>query len=543
MAVDSIKQLRIILLAGLFLIILSGIVLLAAILFQGSGSRQQDSFNRILREYDTAFNEIFFTEREFDYLNSELDRLEKRAISVESWLSILKRRRTLANIHPSSMANYRKSLENALKAYPSSEPVIAIASAALIKNSAINKENEEQLRLWLSLFNDTRFNDLRLALHVLLGDFKNPQSAFSVNPGIISDNTESISVNLAILKTLRGNYHGAAADIHALLSNPTAVSLRFAAEYYFDFGDLLRSAEIFSYLSEFSQSPENAEKAIIRQADALYLAGFTETASSIWSILPFNETSLYNLAITSMDGDQQQAALFLERLVNMDEISGTPSLARQFGLIRYSRLFDYYAALEILMRSSPDKHPYIDLEICKRHAREQNLGRQIAETWLLLDRHEGNRELYRWAAWHFFLQRRFDESKILLDRLNLHQITDYWIEIYRAVQLMNEGYLDDAQNILRSIPANQSAWYVYANLGRILETSGSPARALEQYEMAMQLLLSDSLNNKTAARVQLRIARCLTALNRHLEAHRALQYALDLDPLNLAARLEMDRFF
>jgi len=537
---NSIQPLRITLLAGLILFVLSGIVLTAFYFMDRSASaatRQQDSFNRILREYDEAFDGFYLTEREFDYLNSELDRLEKRAISVESWLSVIKRRRTLASLHAPSNTNYRNTINSALKAYPSSEPIIAIAASALVKNSGINRETERQLREWLPYISDADFNNLRLGLHVILGDFNNPERALSLPVSIFTDGSENITVNLALLKTLRSDYRGANADIQMILSSasPSVNAMRFAAEYHYDFGDLLRSAEIFSYINDV--------QAIIRQADALYLAGYTDIAEAIWVILAdfSNATSLYNLSLITED--PAKAAGYLERLVKIEtdhDVIQKSTLAREFGLIRYSRLLDHNSAISLLGSSvnfSPQKYPYVDLEICKRHAQSQHLGRQIAETWLLLDRHEKNEELYEWALWHFFFQRSFDEAKILLDRMDILSLNAQWVDVYRALYLMNDGSLEEAQIILRKYPAESVNWYVNANHGRILETLRSTTRALEQYELASAKVKDP----KSAAIIQMRIARCFTALNRPSEARRTLQYALDLDPGNLGARLELDK--
>jgi hypothetical protein len=48
-------------------------------------------------------------------------------------------------------------------------------------------------------------------------------------------------------------------------------------------------------------------------------------------------------------------------------------------------------------------------------------------------------------------------------------------------------------------------------------------------------------DRKTAAKIQLRIAKCFSASERPSEAWRALEYALDLDPDNLTTRLELER--
>jgi len=534
MQISSARLLRITLLSGVMLLVLTGAVLSVFFFIERSAARttrQQDSFYRILREYDAAARDSFGTEREFDHLNGELDKLEKRAIGVESWLSILKRRRKLAAIHPLSMVNYRNSINSALNAYPYSQQIAAISAAALIKNSSINREAEERLRGWLSLFTDPSFNELRLAIHVILGDFGTPHRAAIIPANIYTDGTEAVTLDLAILKTLRADYRGATADIQAILGapHPSTNALRFAAEYNYDFGDLLRSAEIFSLIDD--------DKAMIRQADALYLAGFPESAGAVWSILADleNENSLYNLAVTS---EENEAAVYLEKLVNITTVSDADS--RQFGIIRYSRFLDEPAAITVLQKSagfSPDDYPFIDLEICKRQSQGRDIGRQLADTWLLLDRHPENEDLYSWAAWRFFFQRRIDEAAILLDRMELLRFDAQWVRFYRALQLMNDGRLDEAQSILRSIQSQEVNWHIYANLGRIIESQRSAGRALEQYELAA----AKAQDPKVAARIQLRIARCYTALNSPIDARRALQTALDLDDENLTARLELQR--
>lgn len=528
--------------------VLSGGILTAFHLFDKNVfgiAERPDSFTRMLREYDVLAGEINGAEKDFERMNRELDKLEKRAIGVESWLSVLKRRRNLARLHPPSIENYRKSVNKALEAYPLSQHIAAIAAEALVKDAAINREAEQLLRKWLPLLTDPFFNTLRLGLHVILGDFRNPASATHISSGLFSDGTEDITVDLTILKILLADIRGAAADIQTMLysNSSSASSLNLAAEFYYDFGDLRRSAEIFFLM--------NDERAMIRAADALYLAGFRDSAKSIWSILAespsgpndegsttvlSNERSLYNLGVTSENNDE--AAAYLERLINTGTAANTDG--RQFGLIRYSRLLDLPQALLALEKTEglqPAGYPFIDLEICRRQAQWQELGRQLAEAWLLLDRHPENEDLYQWAVWLFLYQRNFSETKILLSRIENLQFTDQWARVYRAIQLMFEGDIETAEDILFSIPSQDAEWPVFANLGRIMEAQRSPGRALEQYELAAAKVQ----NPKTAARIQLRIARCFSSLGRASETLRAIEYALELDPENLTARLELDR--
>ena len=527
--------LRVTLLAGLILLIFSGGVLTVFYLFERNASkatRQQDTFFRLLREYDISAGIFVGTEREYEQLNSELDRIEKRVIGVESWLSVLKRRKHLANVYPPSVPAYHDSVTRALEAYPQSQPLAAVAAAAFVKDSGLNPQTQERLRGLLPLLTDQAFNELRLSLHVILGDFKNPQTAAQIPDDLFSIGSEDIAVDLAVIKILRSDFQGAAAEIQGLLGlsrRPSENSLRFAAEYHYDFGDLRRAAELFSHIED--------DEALLRQADALYLAGYTGSARSIWSMLEEtkNENSLYNLAVTAQTLDE--AASYFEKLVNADSSAVKDSL--QFGLIRYSRLLDYPQAMNVLKRVEKNKlaFPYIDLELCRRDSFLQERGRQLAEAWLLLDRHPENEDLYHWAAWQMFFQRYFEEAEILLKRTETLQFSGNWLPVYKAVYLMEDGDIDTAEKLLRSASGEDAQWHVYANLGRILEAQRSASRALEQYEKADAM----TENPKIASRILLRIARCHSALGRPTETILALQYAVDLDPDNHSARLELDR--
>jgi len=527
--------LRITFIAGLMLFVLTGILLTGFYLFErnaGKSTRAQDSFSRILREYDISADVYIGTEKEFEKLNKELDRLEKKAIGVESWLSVLKRRRALARRYPPSMGNYRASINRALKVYPSSQPLAALACAALIKDTAINEEAQNDLRSFLPLLTDGDFNKLRLSIHVLLGDFKNPQKAELLPEDLLSDGTEVITQNLIIMKILNTE-SGAASDIQAVINSsvPSQNFIRFAAEYNYDFGDIRRAAVLFSRLE--------GDWAIGRQADCIYLAGFPASARSLWLILSSvpNERSLYNLAVTT--DDAQEAAVYLQKIIDMN--SEAFSNSRQFALIRYSRLLPNAQALNALEKTdklTPLAFPYIDLEICKRKTESQQPARKIAEAWLLLDRHFEDEDLYRWASWLMSFQRYYDELNILLKRrVSDHYQESEWLKFFKSVQFMLDGNIDSAFDLLQSIPEENAGWFVYANRGRILEAQRSFSKALEQYKLAVE----KNPENKTASKIFYNIARCFTALSRPSDSLLALEDALNIDPDNHTARLEYER--
>jgi tetratricopeptide (TPR) repeat protein len=543
------RILRVTLFTGLILLVLSAVIIFCLNFFNIGNSktaRQQNSFYSLLREYDLQMQVFARTDREAETLNGYLDNLEKNTVTVESWLSVLKRRKILAKLHKPSAENYHNSIKHALEAYPMSQPLAAIAAAAVVKDTAINKNMEASLREWLPLLTEPAFNSIRLNLHILLGDLNGPQKTPQLPKDLVSDGTEEISVNLALAKTLRGDLNGAAADIYQILNSPSPLinSIRFAAEYYYDFGDPGRSAKLFSLIDD--------DTARIREADALYLAGFTNSARAIWLYLAaspetaLSETSLYNMAVTAPD--QDEAFAFLEKLVMADvsNIKDSPfSAGKQFGLIRYSRFLPYNQAITVLAGTKNlelSGYPYIDLEISKRHAQGPGLGRQLAETWLLLDRHPENEDLYQWAAWFMFFQRHYDEAKILLNRLEYLPTAGHWFSFYKAVQAMREGSLEAAEQKLLSISGETPEWQVYANLGCIYEANRSFSRALKQYELSFENLQITS-NYKTASRLQFRIANCSSALGHAGEVRKALEYALYLDPDNQTARFEHDKLF
>jgi tetratricopeptide (TPR) repeat protein len=109
---------------------------------------------------------------------------------------------------------------------------------------------------------------------------------------------------------------------------------------------------------------------------------------------------------------------------------------------------------------------------------------------------------------------------------------------------METGSLDQAEERLRAMteaPANRAIWQAAANLGLILESRHAPFPALEYYEIAAARMPASLLRAQAASRLQLRIAGCLRTLGRTEDSRRVLRYSLDLNPDNLAARLELRR--
>jgi hypothetical protein len=555
--------------AGIIMVLLIGGLLASVYFSRYKGEIVQSGFYTLLRDYNFKHRRILqeglSQYQEVDSLNRELDRLEKKAEGVENWLSILKRRRQIAALDSRYIQMYRESSSRAVIAFPHSEPITITAAAALIHDSAITREREEELRKTLPQLISSRFTTARLSFHILLGDFKDPGRAAAnlphefLEPELLSLSDQSaakIVPNLVIIKILAGDTSGAEAMINAEFARGGGSSrssnefIRLAAEYFYDFGDMLRSAELFSMLPD--------EIALIRQADALWLAGYAQNARNLWVITASRPSALYNLAVTSQT--QAEARTQYELLLGRTDVDEP---YHQYGVIRYSRLVDApkaLASLDAWRQQNNSTEPsntalprpettlsinaLLDLEKTKRRMEIAEAARTTAETWLLLDSYPGVEELYKWGAWRLAFQRNYTESALLLRAASRHNFTGDWKGIYGSLLFINEGDLDAAENILSTIPLNNENWIVAANLGRIYEVSQSPSRAIANYEKAFAIISNNVLFEgwkEAGSRIQIRIAYCHRITGNNSESRRALEYALELNPDNLNARLELNR--
>jgi tetratricopeptide (TPR) repeat protein len=634
---DSSRLLRVAVFSGAVLLLATGGILAGiyasvdpALLRETVG---ESGFYRLLRDYDFKSKKYFEAgavpaRRELDSLDYDLGRMEKAAETVESWLSVLKRRRLLADSDPRFNKAYLQSARRAASAFPNSGPVTAVASAALIRSAdfAATGDAEAEIRKALPLLESPPLASMRLGFHVLLGDFQTPAKAAAflppdllteaaLSPELLSavavSEAEAVITDFVIINTLRSDMRDAttavqaAAAVQSRLSAdirpPSLEFTRFAAEYYYDFGDLLRSAQLFSRLGD--------EAALGRQADALWLAGHPDLARNIWKMLtvsenrPLQNRSLYNLALTAPS--RAEAEGLFSRLAGQNDTPESGDFNRQYGLIRYSRLFDSPKAREILETGKPaaavpvgnniparntvstrnnastrgngssgddgstgddgssraevpeTEKPLadtlIDLEILKRQTETEELARAAAETWLLLDRYPRTEELYHWGAWFFNWQRNYPESAILLRNAARHNFSGRWTGTYSALQQIRDGNPGGAEEILAAFKnddARYATWADVANLGRVLEARRAPTAALENYQRAVEMLIDGEeagndndirRKRQTASRIQFRIAQCLKTLARPAESRDALVYALELDPNNLNAKLELER--
>ncbi|MDR3147654.1 MAG: hypothetical protein LBU00_04670, partial [Treponema sp.] len=406
----------------------------------------QDPFHRLLREYDLVADSPP-DPAQLDAQISLLDRMERSAQGVESWLSLLKRRRALAGTSLRMLLLYQASSRRAAAVFPWSEPLAAVAAAALLQGtapgataeaaasaedtdahrtaqSAAQAANRAELRAYAALIKETSLCPLALGVSILIGDLASPdrlpaQEALLsaalplVRPGMPRDQGDRLIANLAILRLLKGDYRGAEAQILGIARSENPELRNFLGEYYYDFGDPLQAAVMFNRVGD--------ERALIRSADALWLGGKTESAGTIWRALngqsgtnpvepALRLRSLYNLAAGAPDTAERNKWLSLLIAGGQENPGLAWEPAYLYGLTAYTRTLDPYEALALLDIPETGPEPAMaalrDLEILRRRGELWPLDRTLAETWLLLGRYPQDSRLYQWAAWYFSHQRR-----------------------------------------------------------------------------------------------------------------------------------------
>jgi tetratricopeptide (TPR) repeat protein len=537
---------------GLFLAVILCAVLIFISLRPGRdyAAPAGDVFRRLLRDYDLIAAADPGREN-LDSLNALLDRVEKNTQGVESWLSLLKRRRALAALSPRMLTPYREASRRAAEAFPWSEPLAALALASALLGAPVTEGAAETLRDYGARITSTSLSPLALSAAVLCGDFDNPRRAAEnrgetllsaalplMRSGLSGRRGDRFVINLALLKLINRDYRGAEAQLQGLSRAAASEQGAFLGEYYYDFGPL-RAAEIFGRAGD--------GKGLLRSADALWLGGKPENARHIWLALskaaPAEpETlirSLYNLGASDPAGGEPWFTLLYQAGEDNPSVREDPGYG--YGLIAYTRSLPPYEALALLDRwRTPETAALGDLEMLRRRGELWVPDRTAAEAWTLLGRYPEDQRLYRWAAWYFDFQRRGGEGAVLIKTAGYRGIRGPWLDLSAALGDLEAGRLEEAEEKLRSIVqdrGNRPLWQAEADLGLILEARRAPAEALEHYEIAA----GRARDGRAASRLQLRIAGCLRALGRQEESRRALLYSLDLNPGNLAARLELRR--
>ena len=574
-----------------FVSIYGGIPLFSPIKFGKS------SFTQALEEYDQKDKDGL----SFKKHNSLLDALEKKAFDIESVLSVLKRRRILA-FHARSereqyLASYIQAALRSRKQYPYSAQIGALAGEALILNGFSGEgETAAELQELAMLMSEGALANLSLAFSVYAGFWRDPAEARHLNKELFTllcslaqgEEREKYLVDACIRSILEDNSGEAFVMVNALfteapLRDETVV---FGAEFFYDYGNYLRAAELFSAFSD--------SRSIARQADALWLGNYKDSARVLWRTaaadtndaansrvnggvdLPsIKARSYYNLA--SSTANRQEASYYLEQLFasNSEYEPG-----KTFGIIRYSRIAPADRAIAILLQTDYEREGLYDLELLRRRSEDWTVDKSVAETWMLLNRHNSDGRLFEWAVWYFDFQHRYEETSLALRNAGINRVEGPWSALHRAYALVRERQYAEAEKSLRSIVRSpqetqnapgrrtQPLWQAGADLAMLLEKQNNFQEALQYYEIASDQLIALIAGTQTevfpadgsspveekgipaagvspemrdAARIQLRIAGVLRALGKTPESVRALDYALDLDPENMEARLEKRR--
>jgi tetratricopeptide (TPR) repeat protein len=535
-------------------------------------------------------------------IEERLSRLQKLAGSVEEQLSVLKRRRALAQIDRRYIDSYKNAAREAAEAYAYSSLIAAVAAEALLLGGAPQGDDLDRLKNYGSRVSQSRFGLLELGIHFFTGDLENSARAVAL-PGIdrlLSEEypalTEQIRRDLLIddflLRVYRRDISGASQRLDTLLAAssesmnmaqipsvyiPTELT-RLGAEFYYDHNNPLKAAQLFLILG--------GETDIERAADSLFLAGEVSGARNIWFTLssgtmnvdlvarpagiPVRTRSYYNLAATA--ANREDETYWLEQMFSALNLAAnlatnpaanpaanparsSPSgssaqapmdSARLFSILRYSRLLQTDTANAILgdaMNGDYSGNPLLDLELLRRAVDSFPPTRAAAEVWMLLGRHPTDEAVYEWAAWYFALKKLYPETDRLLLEAGRKGMYGAWYDLHRGLALLREGKTNEGERVFKEAVQDSSPdWRIMANLGRIYESRRSISTALEYYESAAALVSEKLPQEKpAAAQVQMRISRCLEALGRMEESRRAVEYAYELDPDNLNIRRELRR--
>lgn len=459
--------------------------------------------------------------------SAALDAAESDALSLEAHLSVAKRRRFLARSSSIDAidygARYRAFLERLQKSFPhAAEPAILALEAHFygVGGSSVPLE----VVAAASQANP----DAAYAALVLSGALRDARSALGIAnleylPSVPTlPDAAAYRTNEVLLLALRGDRLGARAVAAAGPLRYAAGRPPLEALLAYDFGDWAAAA---SLAAEFADGVPLA-------ADAYYLAGAVEEARSRWTALAdlpeHRARAIYNLATTARSEAERTAAL--------SRLSAEIGTSSPYATVLLSRSLsdtEAEAYLERSLASGPNS--LLELERLRRAA--PRLGRDWAtgELWMILGRHPSSLEAYEWGAYFFEQNGLLAELGLLQSAAERNGAASPRLAVHLALDFLRQGDLEAAEALFRKLDATGAPWQVSANLAVIKERWRDYSGAVAYYQAAA------SLAEKTSDRAALhvRISRCFRAMDRPFDSRRSLEYALDLDPSNLEASLEL----
>lgn len=585
-------------------------------IFSIKGRIGGSSWTGKLKKFDDnyAWFEVSRGETNLELMLTMLSTMEKTAVGAEEQLSVLKRRRALSKIDKRFLVDYRDAAVRAAERYPHSAVIAALAAESIVELGGTAGRGESLAAYAKVLaaagpLAESSSLPLAFCFYALSGNLRSPQTTVKIERGddlfligvrgLGAAESESMLVNAAILHIIRGDIEGAAPFLTPIdtgkitssagsAANEAAARLRdFLAEYSYDFGDLMLAARIWTASGKTED--------IARAADAFYLAGRRENAIQLWRALATSggrSRAYYNIASTGTDLAEKRAAL--ESLLANEQAgraSAFSSKAALYGTLLYTRLIsaarglailETYTAQSAARRGTADggaadggtadggaaiaplsesELALFELELFRRRvsnsgaeSRETLLEKSIADTWLLLDRFPHEAFLYRWAAWYFDFQRRYDDSEFLIQSAEKRGINGVWIPLNRAITALREGNNEAALKILNSIepsawalPEDDSPnsamreenWPIDANIGLLFESRHDYRGALSSFKAARANIPKN--NRRGAARLELKLARCYAVLGQNAEARQAVLNAAALDGENINVRVALNR--
>ncbi|GMO27068.1 MAG: hypothetical protein Ta2B_07620 [Termitinemataceae bacterium] len=397
---------------------------------------------------------------------------------------------------------------------------------------------------------------------------KNLYEKTTINAALLNmaaDDIQSVSVTLLPLDTKTLQYEN---------------SKRFIAEYSYDFANPVLAAELWSSLTN--------EHDIARAADAFVLADDIEGAKYLWLLLTLktsNENTppttsrlheesglpivkqisesvhqlrtrcFYNLASVSADISDKRN--YLQQLFMAEAATDLNTSSYIFAVIAWSRILEDDIAIPFLQNILENRLPLVsenqmstqfvgivDLELFRRNIKTIPVNKSIADTWLLLNRHSYDTNIYNWAAWYFEFMRRNEDLVSLKHFASQHKVDSPQLMFVDALDLIVSDHKAAALKLLSDLQNDgYKNWAHSANAGLIYEAQRQYTAALGEYSNAIQVieLRIKKIPEHDAARVFLRAAHCYAILGNKELQRSHLERALEIAPNNVEVKLQLKK--